>query len=103
VAKLRLETLLPKGRQRRLEAVDLLPVERRFTTSLPAIHGSLFDGGNGQATLILTSGKADAAKITLDIKNATVKSSDGAAITLTNNTFDAGNFTLECSQTCPST
>lgn len=74
---------------------DLLAAERRFTTSSPQVHGTLFDGGDGKAVLLLASQKAESAKVKLTLTDAKVKAVDAAAgniqdVSLTDGSFDAG-------------
>jgi hypothetical protein len=72
---------------------DLLPTERRFTTSTDNVHGTLFDGGDGRMVLLLAAEKADAAKVTLSLPGAKVVNAQGASVALQDGKFDAGSFT----------
>jgi hypothetical protein len=72
---------------------DLYPLERRFTVAAQSVHGTLYDGGDGKAVLLLAATKAEAAKVTLTLKDAKVKTLDGADVAVAGGTFDAGNMT----------
>jgi hypothetical protein len=71
---------------------DLLPAERRFTSSSPNVHGTLFDGGDGRMALMLAAEKADAASITLALPGAKIVASDGKNVPVNDGKFDAGSF-----------
>jgi hypothetical protein len=79
---------------------DLLAGERRFVTTSPNVHGTLFDSGTGQMVLLLAAEKADAAKVALSIPGLrpsalSVKSLDGQPLPIAPGDtpeFDAGPF-----------
>ena len=71
---------------------DLLPTERRFTTSSADVHGTLFDGGAGRAVLLLTSAKGGAAQVAFTAPVTSVKTLDGTAVNAANNAFDTGSL-----------
>jgi hypothetical protein len=71
---------------------DLLPAERRFTTSSENVHGTLFDGGEGQMILLLSADKAANAKVTLALTGAKVQTLEGKDVAVSANVFDAGEF-----------
>ena len=78
---------------------DLLASERRFTTSSPNIHGTLFDSSAGQMILLLAADKADQAKVALALPNPgtagfSIKTLEGQAVAAIPGeaAFDAGPF-----------
>ena len=71
---------------------DLLPVERRFTTDSPAVHGTAFVGDGGKGLLLLTAEKPASARVTFDAPLAGVRTLDGKAVKVSGNRFDAGPF-----------
>jgi len=83
------------GKGCRVES-DLLAGERRFTTSSPNIHGTLFDSGAGQMVLLLAAEKPDQAKVTLNLfhpsASLNVRTLDGQLVPLKDGVFDAGQF-----------
>jgi len=81
---------LPPGGSR-IES-DLIAAERRFTTTSPHVHGTLFDGGKGRLILLLAAEKDGAAKVRLALPARSVKSLDGKPVPLSGGVFDAGSF-----------
>ena len=73
---------------------DMLPAERRFTTSTGNVHGTLFDGGEGRMILLLAAEKADSPKVTLSLPGARITDARGAPVPLQDGKFDAGSFTV---------
>ena len=78
---------------------DLLANERRFTTSSADVHGTLFDGGEGQMLLLLAAEKAQSAPVTVTLgpqsgKGWTVRAAEGQpAPAGGGDGFQAGTFT----------
>jgi hypothetical protein len=68
---------LPQGGLR-VES-DLIAAERRFTTTSPHIHGTLFDGGDGRGVLLLAAEKEHSAKVTFTDPGFTPKELDAGA------------------------
>jgi hypothetical protein len=81
---------LPKGGLR-VES-DLLASERRFTVTGEAVHGTLFDGGDARAVMLLAAEKDDSPKVRFTIPVAAVKTLDGQELPVRDGQFDAGDF-----------
>jgi len=81
---------LPRGGLR-VES-DLLAIERRFTVTGQSVHGTLFDGGDGRAVLLLAAEKDGAAQLRFTVPVSAVKTLDGKEVPVAGSSFDAGTF-----------
>jgi len=81
---------LPRGGAR-VES-DLLPIERRFTIDAESVHGTLFDGGDGKAVLLLTAEKEGPAQVRFAVPVTAVKTFDGKDVSVRDGVLDAGAF-----------
>jgi hypothetical protein len=72
---------------------DLLANERRFTTSSPVVHGTLFDGGDGKMLLLLAAERPGSATVKFTIPGTiAAKTPDGQPVPCPGGTLDAGQF-----------